>query len=316
MHSMIEELWDEWSACPGDEAPLVEAECGGLLSGLLTARGDRLVLGTARLWLARRLLKLWRRTSWFDAGWNIADAVTLPAESGGRVRIRIPIEFRGELLALAAGLSNDGLPLSSRHWAWLRGLWGSCGGLYLPRTGYYLVPRVALDPVAEALRALLRRTDLPWRERPFRGAREMLLRNQEGIVTFLCNLGLSAISLQLENKAIIRSMRNQANRERNCDTVNIKRHLRVAAEQMELALAVSGAGLLPGLPPLMRRIVEVRLANPEASLSELGEKLSPPVTKSTVKYHWNRLHDYATSLPSRTWGPPGDGDIKTSSIGS
>ena len=48
-------------------------------------------------------------------------------------------------------------------------------------------------------------------------------------------------------------------------------------------------GLLPRLPPALRDLAEARLAAPEASLSELGARMSPPVSKSAVKYRWARL---------------------------
>lgn len=298
MHSLVEGLWDEWGACSVEGVPLLEAECAGLLTGLLPMRGDPLALGTSRLWIARRLLRLWRRTSWFDE-WNIAEDLSIPTERhGGKVRIRIPDAFRERLLAMAADLAAAP-SLAEEHWAWLRGLWGNCGGLYLPRAGYYLVLRVALPATAEALGKMLDRTRIPWKTRIFRGASEMILRDQESIVTFLCNLGLSAVSLRLEDKAIVRSMRDQANRVSNCDTANIRRALRVAEEQTRLAQEIVREGLLHDLPPVMRSLVEARLDNPEASLAELGEKLSPTLTKSTVKYHWNRLQDYVTSLPPK-----------------
>ena len=273
---------DEWSACTVKEKALVDAECAGMLSGLL--RADPVLLATTRLWLIRRLLRLWRRSSWFRR-WNIASAVSIPAKRG-KIRILLPDGFREVLDAFAAGLSP---PLSQVHWAWLRGLWGSCGGLYLPRSGYYLALRVAVPEVAAPLWRLLGETQLPWRDRFFHGMHEIFLRGQEGIVTFLCNIGLSETSLQLEDKAIMRSMRDRANRMSNCDTANIRRSLRVSEEQIKLAMRVRDAGLMPHLSPAMRQLVEARLEEPEASLAELGKKMIPPITKSTVKYRWDRL---------------------------
>ena len=40
MNSLVEELWDEWSAYPVEPSPLVDGECAGLLSGLFSDRGD------------------------------------------------------------------------------------------------------------------------------------------------------------------------------------------------------------------------------------------------------------------------------------
>ncbi|MBR1673261.1 MAG: DNA-binding protein WhiA [Fretibacterium sp.] len=317
-------LWDEWGACPV-EGRGIEAECMGLLAGFLPNRegGREGPLRTNRLRVARRLLKLWRWTPWYP-DINIADAVAFPDKAQGRrgsVLISLPLGFQEEVERFARDLAQatespaarqastscpvvrsgiadrpDAATLSSHvsQAAWLRGLWGSCGGLYLPKSGYYVVFRVAHPSVAGPMRTLLSRTGLPWRGRVFHGAQEMFLRDQESIVTFLCNLGLPSASLQIEDRMIMRSLRDQANRVSNCDTANIRRSLRVAEEQTRLASRARSEGVLPLLPPALRQLAEARLANPEASLSELGNNLSPPIQKSTVKYRWARLSDYVS----------------------
>ena len=119
-----------------------------------------------------------------------------------------------------------------------------------------------------------------------------LLRNQEDIVTFLCNIGLNGMALKLEDRAMMRGARENANRVSNCDTANIRRTVAAAREQLRLASRLANDGVLPRLPPALKALVEARLANPEASLAEIGEKLSPPIRKSTVKYRWSRLSGY------------------------
>jgi DNA-binding protein WhiA len=79
---------------------------------------------------------------------------------------------------------------------------------------------------------------------------------------------------------------------RNCDTANIKKTLKAAEEQTALAHALLQNGLLSTLPPYFQALVEARLEHPEESLTELGKRLSPPVTKSTVKYRWKRILEF------------------------
>ncbi|MCR5347041.1 MAG: DNA-binding protein WhiA [Fretibacterium sp.] len=308
-NSLVDAIWDEWRLCAADGND-IEAECMGILAGLLpTFRGGQgggthLSLNPARnrLRVVHRLLTLWRRTPWYPA-LDIGDIIDFPDREPcrrGSVLIHLPAAFPEEVEGFAGDLARD---LAGRApespgdfpsvvWAWLRGLWGSRGGLYLPKSGYYLVFRVGIPSIAGPMRSILSRTGLRWRGRVFHGAQEMFLRDQESIVTFICNLGLPSSSLKLEERAIMRSMRDRANRVSNCDTANIRRTLRVAEEQTGLARKASREGLLPLLPPALRELAEARLANPEASLSELGKKLTPPIQKSTVKYRWARLSDY------------------------
>ena len=293
-HPLTERLWDEWGAVPTEDE-LAAPECSGLLSGLFDdspASSGTFSLRTGRLRAARRLLRLWRQTLWAGR-WDLADALSIEKERGReRVSLRLPEGLWGEVSSLGAELAGT----DAGRWAWLRGLWGSCGNLYFPRSGHYLVMRVTSGSVAAVARPILERTGIPWRTRSFHGAHESILRGQEDIVTFLCNIGLSEVPLQLEQRAMVRSMRDQANRASNCDAANIRRSLRVAEEQSRLAERLAREGLLPLLPPALRELAEARLADPGASLSELGEKLSPPIRKSTVKYRWARLSDHAEKI--------------------
>ena len=301
MNSLAEELWDEWSVHPAEDPLQAEAECAGLLSGLASGRGrNPLQIGTSRLWAVHRLFRLWRRTPWAGR-WNLADALAVPQNMKGRVCIRLPDDLPATLDSYGAELLEATSP-PPLYWSWLRGLWGGCGGLYVPRSGYYLVLRVSSPPAAAILKGLLPRTRIVWQRRLLHGTHEMILRDQQKIVTFLSKLGLTGISLRMEDMAIMRSMRDRANRIRNCDTANIKRTLKVAEEQTALALRIQDTGLVDRLPPALRQLVEARLENPEASLAELGEGLSPPITKSTVKYRWQRLSGYAETLTARQDG--------------
>ena len=301
MNSLAEELWDEWSVHPAEDPLQAEAECAGLLLGLASGQGrDPLHISTSRLWAVHRLFRLWRRTPWAGR-WSLAEALAVPQDMKGCVRIRLPDDLPAMLESYGAELLEAASP-TTLHWSWLRGFWGGCGGLYVPRSGYYLVLRVSSPPAAAILKGLLPRTRIVWQRRLLHGTHEMILRDQQKIVTFLSKLGLTGISLRMEDMAIMRSMRDRANRIRNCDTANIKRTLKVAEEQTALALRIQDTGLVDRLPPALRQLVEARLENPEASLAELGEGLSPPITKSTVKYRWQRLSGYAETLTARQDG--------------
>ena len=290
MHSLVERLWDEWSSYPQEDETLSTAECAGILTAL-PVKGTPPIARSSRLWVLRRLLKLWKGTAW-QSHWNVASFLSIPLGMKGRAQLVLPQSLRETAEDYAKTTLVTASPLSSRHWAWVRGVWGCCGGLYAPKSGYYMVMRLTSEKVSEPLKKILHRSRVIWGRRTLHGFEELILRDQQKIVTFLSKLGLNDISLRLEEKAIMRSIRDSANRVRNCDTANIKRSLKAAQEQMELAQKLRERSLLDELPPLMRELVEARLENPDASLAELGASLSPPVTKSTVKYRWQRLSEY------------------------
>jgi len=287
MRSTVAELWDEWASLPRGDEEADSSELAGLVSALPFKKKEipeRAFLSTSRLWALRRLAKLWKNSRW-KLDWNIASSLSVPRgkKSGmkGRVELSIPRDIYD---AVAAYTGND-------RWSWVRGVWGGCGSLYVPKTGYYLVIRTCTEAVAKRAEQILHKAGIYPSARMY-GKHELIVRAQQDIVAFLSKIGLTDILLRVEDKAILRSMRDQANKMRNCDTANINKALKAAEDQSKLAAELLRNGLIEALPQNLRILVEVRLEHPEESLSELGRRLSPPITKSTVKYRWERLHKF------------------------
>jgi DNA-binding protein WhiA len=184
----------------------------------------------------------------------------------------------------------------SEKWAWFRGLWGGCGALYLPRSGYYMTFRPRGAESAERAKAILSSAGIPPSAREKRGRTEYMLRDQEQIVTCLSKMGLVKSSLVLEETAIVRSIRNRVNKVINCDSANIRKTVESARNQLALADRIDAEGLWDLLTPAQAELVSTRRLNPSASLSELGQLMSRPVSKSTVEYRWRKLDAILKSM--------------------
>ena len=282
MRSAVSEFWDEWLSFPLTDEETNSAELSGLLAALPVKKSsDEAVIRTSRLWAVRRLARLWKSSHWRKE-LNIAAALRVPPDMKGRVELSLPLN-------LYEAVST---PLRRGSWDWARGAWGGCGAVYSPRSGYYLVMRTESETVIKRVGGLLRQARVSWSARAVHGRRELILRDQQEIVAFLSKIDLTDLSLRMEDRAILRAMRDQANRVRNCDTANIRKTLKASEEQAELARELLRRGLILDLPPRFRALAETRLEHPEESLSDLGKRLSPPVTKSTVKYRWKRLCEF------------------------
>ncbi|MDR1731586.1 MAG: DNA-binding protein WhiA [Synergistaceae bacterium] len=284
MHSPEEDLWDEWASFPLSSEERATSEAAGIVTGLRAGvrtrknAPDEIFLSSSRLWVLRRLLKIWRLSGW-ERVLDLSGRTLVSKTTKGPVRLALPEDVYEEVTRFAP----------QRNWDWMRGLWGSCGSLYFPKSGYYLALRLKEKDVFSRVGKILQRARILWSERAVHSAWEAILRDQEEIVTFLSKIGLSGVSLSIEDRAVLRSVRNRANRMRNCDTANIRKTLKVAEEQLELARKLKREGRIETLPGPLRSLVEARLEYPESSLAELGDVLSPPVTKSTIKYRWKRL---------------------------
>ncbi|MBQ7155338.1 MAG: DNA-binding protein WhiA [Synergistaceae bacterium] len=265
-------LWDEWLASPIRSRTQADLEVSGLLLGMRN-------FTTTRLRAARRLtgpgkFPLWPLTSY-------ARTHPLPISMITRPNHRPSVKF----ICTRKILKLPKTPRAS--WYWLKGLWGSTGGLYFPKSGYYLTLIVSDPETAAITRSALGLTGLSWSER----RHEFTIRSHDDATTFLCNAGMPAGALDFDNMALMRSVRNRATRESNYDSANIARTLKAAGEQAELARKIIAEGMLDALPANLRELAELRLEYPEESLGGLGKKLTSPVTKATVRYMWRKIKE-------------------------
>jgi DNA-binding protein WhiA len=264
-------LWDELLELPPTDAA---SELSGFVAVLpANANGESTLVDTRRLKVARRMLKLCRAL-----GKNNFGSLELD-KNKGKALFRLSAEFYSAHARPAA-----------KKWAWLRGAWGGCGALYTPHHGYYMAFRAPGGRNCGAqVDSILRGASITPGVRANRGGAEYMIRDLEAIVTVLSRMGLVKTSLLLEETAVIRSVRGAANKMVNCDSANIASTLAAARAQMALVDHIDMNGLWNELPPRIAEMARARRENPSASLRELGQLLSKPVSKSTVEYRWRKL---------------------------
>ncbi len=84
-------------------------------------------------------------------------------------------------------------------------------------------------------------------------------------------------------------MRAEAQRLANADAANVRRAVRAASEQVRLVEHAVDVLGWDELGEDLRDVALARLANPSASLAELGQLCDPPVGKSAVHRRLARL---------------------------
>ncbi len=122
------------------------------------------------------------------------------------------------------------------------------------------------------------------------GAR-VVVKSRAGIGAMLLAAGATTAFLEWDEQGMRHDLRNEANRLANADAANLNRAVRAAGAQVSaVERAVELVGW-DGLPDDLRTVALARLANPSASLSELGQLCDPPVGKSAVHRRLKRLED-------------------------
>ena len=102
--------------------------------------------------------------------------------------------------------------------------------------------------------------------------------------------------MKFENIRILKEMRNSVNRQVNCETANLNKTISAAVKQIEDIQYIQRTIGFERLPENLAEIARLRLEQPETTLKELGEMLTPPVGKSGVNHRLRKLSAIAEDL--------------------
>ncbi len=109
-------------------------------------------------------------------------------------------------------------------------------------------------------------------------------------------MGAGNETLNLINVKIYKSMKNKINRKNNCETRNILKSADAAFLQIKAINKLKGWGKLELLPEELIEAAALRLANPEASLSELVRISGNRLTRSGLNHRLKRICELADEV--------------------
>jgi len=180
--------------------------------------------------------------------------------------------------------------------AFLRGVFLACGTISTPQKHYHLELVVPYKRLSMDLMKLMQELDLRPKYINRKGCHVVYLKDSEEIEDMLTAIGATGASLELMGVKIHKDMRNRVNRRLNFETANIGRTVDAALEQTQAICKIEAHGGLSSLPEPLRGLAELRRENPEASLRELSELLSPPISRSGVNHRLNKIIEFAENI--------------------
>lgn len=206
----------------------------------------------------------------------------------------------------ARGQFADALPAGvAKHAccrrAYLRGLFLGSGSVTDPGHDYHLEFVVATDKMARAVAALVART-VPGVSSHAVGVRQrgstfsVYVKDADLINNFLKSVGASAGSLAMEQVRVLKDVRNDVNRRVNAETANLDKTVKASMEQISCIRLIQSSMGLDHLPEHLQEVARLRLSMPQASLTEIGLRSKPHLSKSAVNYRMKRLKQLARAL--------------------
>ncbi len=126
------------------------------------------------------------------------------------------------------------------------------------------------------------------------------LKDAEQISDVLNLMGAVDGLMEFENVRILKEVSEKVNRRVNCETANLQRTVSAGIRQVSDIELIERELGLKNIDPGLREIAEKRLEDPNASLSELAERLSEPIGKSGANHRMRKIAKIADSLREKT----------------
>lgn len=321
--SFSSELKGELSRLNVENKDHMLAEISGFLrvSGSLRLAGGgkfSILAATENPAVARHYKKLIR--DYFDCNPGLEVGLSqVPgrSEKGYRYSLRIRPEDKSEQILRETGMMliregndylSDGIyqPIVRTKGckrAYIRGLFLGCGSISDPHKGYHMEFVLDSHQVALDLKKLIGSfTDLSAGITERGGDWVVYIKKADYIGDMMGIMGASGAMLEFENIKIGRGIKGEAARIANCDNANVDRTLNASEEQVRNIRVIQEHMSLDELPEQLRQVAVLRLERPEASLTEIGEALDPPIQKGGVNKRFKRIRELAQEFEGKENG--------------
>lgn len=180
--------------------------------------------------------------------------------------------------------------------AFIRGMFLAAGSVNDPNKAYHFEIVVHNREMAETVKEVINSFSLDAKVVKRKKYYVVYLKEGSMIVDILNVMEAYVSLMDMENVRIIKDMRNDINRRVNCETANIKKTVNAARRQIEDIEYIEKVKGLKCLNDSLRQLAELRLEEPDANLSELGEMLNPPVSKSGVNHRLRKISSIAKAI--------------------
>ncbi len=173
--------------------------------------------------------------------------------------------------------------------ALVRGAFLSCGTVIDPHKNYNLELVTPYRELSEDLLQLLHKAGFPFKSVMRKSKYVLYLKNSEAISDFLVYIRAFQAQMELLNVKIEKEIRNEITRSANSETANLEKTINAAVEQLHAIETIQKTVGLDNLPEDLREVALLRLKYKDMSLTELGKRMNPPLSKSGVNHRLKKL---------------------------
>ena len=273
------------------------AEAYGILlfCNQFTAEGIRIVTSSPEL--AERLPKLWKKAFAlrFDSvsDTEIKGKYTFVMNNGEHIAHIFSTYGYDAGGTLAHHINLGVLEESCCRASFLRGAFLAGGSLTDPAKSYHLEFVTDHYSVSREMYSILLELGFSPKDAARGGNYILYFKQSEAIEDFLTLIGAPVAAMTIMSAKVEKGMRNAVNRRVNCDSANADKIVSAAAEQLSAIRRIEERQGFEDLPQKLYETALLRIANPEASLTDLAALAMPPVSKSCMGHRIRKLMELA-----------------------
>ncbi len=109
-------------------------------------------------------------------------------------------------------------------------------------------------------------------------------------------MGAARAANRIQELKTYKQVRNQTNRQTNCDTANLSRIVRSNSRTLKAIRFLEQHNAFESLPETLQYTAKMRKAYPDLSLTALCECFDQPVSKSSLSHRLKKIEAIAESL--------------------
>ena len=293
---------EELCSLPIKDPETALAECCGMLLFANATKSNKIKITTENKNISSRASWLLKSLFGFDF-----DKKIVPASSLKKFNLIIENHEKLNEIFDAFGIDpNISLRLNAAlvesdeaRAAFCRGAFLTGGSVTDPESGYHLELATSHNNLSREVVSLLLDLDLS-AKLAFRKSNNIIyFKESANIEDFLTRIGAPLSALELMQTKLVKDVRNKINRKVNCEVANMSKTADAAKAQIRAIKIISEHSGLESLSPQLRDAAELRLQNPDISLSELATLTEGKVSKSGLNHRLNKLISISEDILSR-----------------
>ncbi len=173
--------------------------------------------------------------------------------------------------------------------AFIRGAFLACGNINDPDKEYRAEFNIKNEPLADEFLNLLGEYGINMKKSVRKNGVQLYTKDSTVIEDLLTLIGAGRLTLDIIDTKIMKSVKNNINRARNCDNANISKTVEASIKQRTAIDFLERADRLYSLPQELLDAALLRKNNPEATLKELCRISPSPLTVSGLNHRLSKI---------------------------